>query len=77
VAEHLGIRENDPVLILSGVTHLADGRPIEHFIGIHRGDRSRFEVELYRPLSHEGDSLVPAMVPETAGSPSPVLLERP
>jgi GntR family transcriptional regulator len=51
VAEHLGIREGDPVLVLSGVSYLADGRPIEHFVGIHRSDRSRFEVELYRPAS--------------------------
>jgi GntR family transcriptional regulator len=61
VAEHLAIRTNDPVLILSGATYLTDGRPIEHFVGIHRGDRSRFDVELYRPLGpsvHAGVAVV-------------------
>jgi hypothetical protein len=24
------------------------GRPIEYFVGIHRGDRSRFEIERFR-----------------------------
>ena len=38
-----------PVLAFSGVTDLDDGRPIEYFIGLHRGDRSRFETELFRP----------------------------
>ena len=49
VAQRLAIREGDPVLVFTGVTYVADGRPIEYFVGMHRGDRSRFEVELYRP----------------------------
>jgi GntR family transcriptional regulator len=49
IARHLGIPEGAPVLTFTGVTYLADGRPIEYFVGIHRGDRSRFEVELFRP----------------------------
>jgi GntR family transcriptional regulator, N-acetylglucosamine utilization regulator len=49
VAQHLGVREGAPVLVFSGVTYLEDGRPIEYFVGIHRGDRSRFETELFRP----------------------------
>lgn len=49
IAEHLGIEEGAPVLAFSGVTYIEDGRPIEYFVGMHRGDRSRFEVELYRP----------------------------
>jgi GntR family transcriptional regulator len=49
IAEHLGIDEGAPVLAFSGVTYIEDGRPIEYFVGMHRGDRSRFEVELYRP----------------------------
>jgi GntR family transcriptional regulator len=48
IAKHLGIQEGAPVLTFTGVTHLEDGRPIEYFVGIHRGDRSRFEVELFR-----------------------------
>ena len=38
-----------PILAFSGVTYLDDGRPVEYFIGLHRGDRSRFETELFRP----------------------------
>lgn len=74
VAEHLAIRENDPVLILSGATYLADGRPIEHFVGIHRGDRSRFDVELYRPLGPSGDTGIAAVVAESAGANASALL---
>ena len=49
VARHLGVTEGAPVLVFSGLTYLEDGRPIEYFVGIHRGDRSRFETELFRP----------------------------
>ncbi len=49
VARHLDLPEGAPVLVFSGVTYLDDGRPIEYFIGLHRGDRSRFETELFRP----------------------------
>jgi GntR family transcriptional regulator len=49
VARHLGTSEGAPVLVFSGVTYLEDGRPVEYFVGMHRGDRSRFETELFRP----------------------------
>jgi GntR family transcriptional regulator len=49
VPQQLGVAEGAPVLVFSGVTYLEDGRPIEYFVGIHRGDRSRFETELWRP----------------------------
>ena len=49
IAEQLDVNEGAPVLVFSGVTYLEDGRPIEYFIGLHRGDRSRFETELFRP----------------------------
>jgi GntR family transcriptional regulator len=48
-AQQLGVPEGSPVLVFSGVTYIDDGRPLEYFVGIHRGDRSRFEVELFRP----------------------------
>jgi GntR family transcriptional regulator len=53
IARSLGIHEGGPVLIFSGVTYLEDGRPIEYFVGVHRGDRSRFEIELFRPSPAE------------------------
>jgi DNA-binding GntR family transcriptional regulator len=49
VAQHLGVAEGAPILAFSGVTYLDDGRPVEYFSGLHRGDRSRFETELFRP----------------------------
>jgi GntR family transcriptional regulator len=56
VAKHLGVAQGSPVLILRGTTYLEDGQPVEHFVGIHRGDRSRFEVELFRPLGEQGQT---------------------
>jgi GntR family transcriptional regulator len=37
-----------PLFLLDSVTYLDDGRPIEYYHAVHRGDRSRFEVELIR-----------------------------
>ena len=49
VADQLGVPEGAPVLAFSGVTYLDDGRPVEYFIGLHRGDRSRFETGALPP----------------------------
>jgi GntR family transcriptional regulator len=49
IGHHLAVPEGSPILAFSGVTYLDDGRPVEYFIGLHRGDRSRFETELFRP----------------------------
>ena len=49
VARHLGVKEDAPILAFTGVTYLEDGQPLEYFVGLHRGDRSRFETELFRP----------------------------
>jgi GntR family transcriptional regulator len=51
-ANLLGIEASAPVLVLKSVGYLAEGRPIEYFIAWHRGDRSRFEVELQRNRGH-------------------------
>ena len=47
-AKLLGIEEGDPVVLLKSVSYLKDSWPIEYFEAKHRGDRSRFEVELIR-----------------------------
>jgi len=44
----LGIPPGSPVLLLKSVAYLRDGRPIEYFLAWHRGDRTRFDVELHR-----------------------------
>jgi len=48
-AKLLEIDEGDPIILLRSISYLKDGRPIEYFKARHRGDRSRFEVELVRP----------------------------
>lgn len=47
-AELLDITEGAPLLMLDSVSYLADGTPIEYYHALHRGDRSRFDVELVR-----------------------------
>jgi GntR family transcriptional regulator len=47
-AELLQVEECDPLLRLESVSFLPDGTPIEYYHALHRGDRSRFEVELVR-----------------------------
>jgi len=47
-AELLQVKKGAPLILLDSVGYLADGAPIEYFHALHRGDRSRFEVELIR-----------------------------
>jgi GntR family transcriptional regulator len=47
-AQLLGVEEGAPLVLLDSVSYLRDGRPIEYFHAVHRGDRSRFEVEVVR-----------------------------
>jgi GntR family transcriptional regulator len=54
LAAHLGIRHGVPVLLLKSRTFLSSGQPIEYFVAWHRGDRSRFEVNLTRREIHRG-----------------------
>jgi len=48
-AKLLGIEKSAPLLLLKSTGYLANGRPLEHFIARHRGDRAKFEVELVKP----------------------------
>jgi GntR family transcriptional regulator len=47
-ASLLGVPVGAPILLLKSVAYLADNRPIEYFNAWHRGDRSRFDVNLTR-----------------------------
>jgi len=47
-AHLLQVKRNAPLVLLDSVSYLEDGRPIEYFHALHRGDRARFEVELIR-----------------------------
>jgi len=44
----LGIERGAPLLMLDSVSFTQDGKPVEYYHALHRGDRSRFEVELFR-----------------------------
>jgi GntR family transcriptional regulator len=35
-------------MLLDSVSYLEDGCPIEYYHALHRGDRARFEAELFR-----------------------------
>lgn len=48
----LGIPVGAPILLLKSVACLEDDRPIEYFNAWHRGDRSRFDVNLTRDSEH-------------------------
>jgi GntR family transcriptional regulator len=44
----LGIERGAPLLMLDSISFSESGQPIEYYHALHRGDRSRFEVELLR-----------------------------
>ena len=37
-----------PLVQLESISYLENGTPIEFYHALHRGDRSRFEIELVR-----------------------------
>ena len=47
-ARLLATRKGAPLILIQSVSYLSNGRPIEYYFAFHRGDRSRFEVELVR-----------------------------
>jgi len=44
----LNIEVGSPLIELDSTSYLKDGRPLEYFHALHRGDRTKFEVELVR-----------------------------
>jgi GntR family transcriptional regulator len=48
-ARLLGVPIGSPIVLVRGVTYLADDRPIEYFKSIYRGDRYKFRWETARP----------------------------
>jgi GntR family transcriptional regulator len=53
-AQLLQVDKGAPLLMLDSVSHLGDGTPVEYYHALHRGDRSRFAVELIR-IREQGD----------------------
>ncbi len=48
-ARLLRVKKGAPLISLESVSYLSDSTPVEYYHALHRGDRSRFEVELIRP----------------------------
>lgn len=64
-ARLLGIERGAAVLMLDSISYAPDGTAVEYYHAIHRGDRSRFEVDLFR-MRDSGTSaakLEPAFTP--------------
>ncbi len=53
-AHHLQITKGDPLIMLDSISFLENGTPIEFYHAFHRGDRSRFVVELVRSREASG-----------------------
>lgn len=53
-ANLLDIEKSAPLLMLDSISFTEDGQPVEYYHALHRGDRSRFEVELLR--QHDSDT---------------------
>ena len=47
-ANFLQVKRGAPLILLDSVSYLEDGTPLEYYHALHRGDRSKFEVELLR-----------------------------
>lgn len=45
-ADLLEIKKDDPLIMLDSISYSKTGQVIEYYHALHRGDRSRFEVEL-------------------------------
>jgi GntR family transcriptional regulator len=52
-AKLLGVERGSPLVMLDSISYLEDGRPVEYYHAVYRGDRSRFEVELVRSRNPE------------------------
>jgi GntR family transcriptional regulator len=45
-AKLLGIEKNAPLIMLDSISYSNDDKPVEFYHALHRGDRTRFEVEI-------------------------------
>ena len=66
-AAHLGIEHGAPLLMLDSISFSENGQPIEYYHALHRGDRSRFEVELLR--LKESDTKIGESEPNISNMP--------
>lgn len=59
-AELLGVADGSPLMLIISISYLKDGTPIEHYRAVHRGDRSRFQVQLVRIQNQQVETQVQA-----------------
>jgi len=52
----LGIERGAPLLLLDSISYSETGQVVEYYHALHRGDRSRFEVELLRTRETDAKS---------------------
>lgn len=75
-ARLLNVERGAPLMMLNSISFLEDGRPIEYYHALHRGDRTRFEVELMRTRDagtvHEPDASKIDQLPPAWLSFSPI-----
>jgi GntR family transcriptional regulator len=57
-AKYLGVNPGVPLIALESVSYLHDGTPVEYYHAFHRGDRSRFVVDLLRVREPEEAKIV-------------------
>lgn len=60
-ARLLRVRKGAPLILLDSVSFSSDDAPVEYYHAVHRGDRTRFEVELvrYRDRGERRDIVIP------------------
>lgn len=66
-ARLLKVQKGAPLILLDSVSYSSDGTPVEYYHALHRGDRTRFEVELIRVKEHGAQDEVLKTFP-TGGS---------
>ncbi len=59
----LEVRKGAPLLKIESVSYLADGRPLEYYEAWHRGDRSKFEIEMIGASSQAPGRTLQVAVP--------------
>jgi GntR family transcriptional regulator len=47
-ASLMQVKKGAPMVLLDSVSYLEDGTPVEYYHAVHRGDRTRFEINLVR-----------------------------
>jgi DNA-binding GntR family transcriptional regulator len=52
-ANLMQVKKGAPMVLLDSVSYLEDGTPVEYYHAVHRGDRTRFEIELVRYRAKE------------------------